>query len=154
MFCKDCGFENAKTVLYCKRCGAQQKPDSFNKKQSDLSGKFLTTIGTVTMTGFALALFALLRMSKGNSPPQFLFVISVLSIVATVAIDASLVWLLLKLLKTPQEIDRFPSAQVEPVMNHQNYSRLSEPPIGVSSVTEHTTRNFGPIPSMEQKTGE
>src|SRR5687768_12033861 len=102
MFCKDCGFENPKTVLFCKRCGAQQKPDSLKNKQSDLSGKILTTIGTVTMTGFALALFALMRMSKGNSPPQYLFIITILSIMATVVIDALLVWLLLKHLKTPQ----------------------------------------------------
>lgn len=154
MFCKDCGFENANTVIYCKRCGAQQKPDSFKNKQSDLSGKFLTTIGTVTMTGFVLAFFALMRMSKGNSPPQFLFIFSILSIMATVAIDALLVWLLLKLLKTPQVGDRFLNSQVEPVTNHQNYSQFPVPPVGVLSITEHTTRNFGPIPSMEQKARE
>jgi hypothetical protein len=151
MFCKDCGFENTQTALFCKRCGAQQKPDSLKNKQPDLSGKLLTTIGTVTMTGFAVALFALLRMSKGNSPPQFLFIISVLSIVATVAIDALLIRLLLKLHKTPQISDQSHYLPGEPTLNHQNAPQFPAPPIGVASVTEHTTRNFGPIPSMEQK---
>ena len=154
MFCKDCGFENAKTVIFCKRCGSKQQADSFHNKPPELSGKILTTIGTVTMTGFALALFALLRMSKGNSPPHFLFVISILSIAATLAIDGLLVWLLLKLHKTTQTDGRPPYAQVEPGMNSQNYPQFPQPPIGLSSITEHTTRNFGPIPSMEQKARE
>jgi hypothetical protein len=154
MFCRDCGFENAQSVTYCKRCGVKQMPDPLTNNQSTPTGKFLSMIGTVTMVGFALALFAMLRMSKGNSPPQYLLVIPILSIVATVAIDALLVWLLLKLLKTPQVTDRFPYSQGEPVMNHQNYSQFPAPQIGISSITEHTTRNFGPIPSMEQKARE
>jgi hypothetical protein len=154
MFCKDCGFENAQSVTYCKRCGVKQMPDSLKNNQSTPTGKFLSTIGTVTMVGFALALFALMRMSKGNSPPQYLFIISILSIAATVAIDALLVWLLLKLLKTPQGIDHFPYSRGEPVMNPQKYSQFPAPQIGISSITEHTTRNFGPIPSMEQKARE
>jgi hypothetical protein len=154
MFCKDCGFENAQSVTYCKRCGARQTPDSLKNNQSAPTGKILSTIGTVTMVGFAVALFALLRMSKGNSPPQYLFVISILSIMATVAIDALLVWLLLNLQKTSQVSDRFPYSQADSLMNHQNYSQLDAPPIGISSITEHTTRNFGPIPSREQKARE
>jgi hypothetical protein len=154
MFCKDCGFENAQSVTYCKRCGSRQMPDSIKNSQSTPTGKFLSTIGTVTMVGFALALFAMLRMSKGTSPPQYLLVISILSIVATVAIDALLVWLLLKLLKTPPAPARSPYSQEELLMNRQHYSQFPAPPIGMSSITEHTTRNFGPIPSMEQKARE
>lgn len=154
MFCKDCGFENAETVSYCKRCGAKQKPESLKNNQSALTGRFLSTIGTVTMIGFAVALFALILISKGKSPPEFLFAISVLSIVAALSVDALLVWLLLKLLKTPQVAESFPNSQAEPLMNHQHYSQLGSPPISVPSVTEHTTRNFGPIPSMEQKAQE
>jgi hypothetical protein len=32
--------------------------------------------------------------------------------------------------------------------------QISAPPISMPSVTEHTTRNFDPIPSMEQKARE
>ena len=87
MFCKDCGFENAETVTYCKRCGAKQKPDSLKNNQSALTGKFLSTIGTVTMIGFAVALFALILLRYSlyfiNMAGSFLISTQLLSIIVS-----------------------------------------------------------------------
>ena len=143
MYCSICGFENLHDVRYCNRCGKQLKAGLEKEKQSsDLITKFLTTIGSVTMVGIGLPIFAMLALGKRGFPPQILLFVFLAGLAATIALDGLLVWLMLRVMRMRQEETQGPPQ--DRITNGLSQPRLPMPTL-FSSVTEHTTRNFEPV---------
>jgi hypothetical protein len=71
-----------------------------------------------------------------------------------------LIRLFIRLMNLPQEPARRDKEKLPGIPHYRpnavrmDQPQIQAPPISVPSVTEHTTRNFDPIPSMEQRAKE
>jgi hypothetical protein len=148
MYCPSCGAESVQGLRYCKQCGANLNTPATVEPPRRLHPivimSFLVLMGLITMVGLIIPLAASNDLrSNGFNPNEIMQVFSISAVVA-LALDAMLIWLLLKLIKTyqhphgpAQARDSKPQA-----VNEITPAQLAAPPPAIGSVTEHTTRNF------------
>jgi hypothetical protein len=157
MHCSVCGFKNLQGVNYCKQCGVNVNPAPTKATSPWLAGFFLAVIAFITVTGFAMPMVILSELSGKGFDQEGLMVLSVFFLIATIIIDGLLIYLLTRLLgfskQAKQEARLIVTAQPKYTTSEQQYQQLPEPPLSMPSVTEHTTRNFKPIPSEEGSRG-
>lgn len=147
MYCPTCGIETSERLKFCKRCGAALNAPT----EAPVPGRFppvlviafLFFIGFISVIGLVIPLMAsndLVHSVGAGDAMKFMALI----ILATLAIDGALVWLLLKLMKLYQQSGTPVQNQTaaRPAMSAQTPVQIAAPPASVSSVTEHTTRNF------------
>ena len=153
MHCQNCGAELTFGLKYCKRCGLSlSEPSSQTGQISSwrLTGSaWAVGLATVAICLGGLGIvfshaFELVRpLSPGQSMSAEATPIAMAMILfgsATVfGIAALLIRLFSRLLNSPQEIAR-PAQFIKPGMAEYPAAQIPAPPI--SSVTEHTTRNF------------
>ncbi|MEW6130964.1 MAG: zinc ribbon domain-containing protein [Acidobacteriota bacterium] len=150
MFCPTCAFENNEGVNYCKQCGANLNP--VNQKTVSVLGvgTFLAVIAFITICGFAIPLAAMSGLAHDNFDKDGLMLLAFFFVSATVTIDVLLIRLLSRLLGVAKNHQRDLHPLMTRAQKNQNpitSPSLPAPPIAVSSVTEHTTRNFNPVGS-------
>jgi hypothetical protein len=157
MFCQGCGFGNDEGVNYCKRCGANLQPTPAAKPANPfIIGCFLLTILFITLAGLMLPMVAMSEL-HGKVNEGMLNGFSLLILLVVFSTNAMLIWLLTRLLgvgiwKKPKDTGSEPRPRY--VTNGQQYDALPSPPISMTSVTEHTTRNFDAVPVRQRQTGE
>lgn len=149
MYCPSCGVECKQGLKYCKHCGANlNAPASSEEPRSNFSkvAEMVWAIAGVCIVGIIGLLVTVTKMAQMNFEPRFL--LGIVAFISTMifGIVGLMIWLLLRLSGVPhtgreKSDDR---AQKEPVP-----LRLPESPFAVSSVTEHTTRNFEPERTRE-----
>ena len=148
MFCSNCGTENAQGLNYCTRCGANLNPLPSQSIPVWLTITFLLLIGCISITGLTLPLIALTELGRRGFPPDMLKDLAIGAFVSTIAIDAMLIWLFLHLIKIPKAAKQKPVTQ-KYVTSDQVQNQIPASPDSIPSITEHTTRNFEPVPKIE-----
>jgi hypothetical protein len=156
MYCPHCSAEHTFGLKYCKRCGGSLS-DPPPPQTGEVSSWRLTgsawAIGLATVAiclgGLGIVFSHAFDLARPLSPGQSMSVeatpIALAMIVfgsATVfGIAALLIRLFSRLLNTPQATTR-PAQFIKPGMAEYPVAQISAQPVGISSVTEHTTRNF------------
>lgn len=147
MYCPTCGIETSERLKFCKRCGAAlnapTEASAPGKFPAWLVIMFLLLIGFITVIGLTIPLAASQDLVNSVGAGEAMKLIALI-IVATLALDGVLVWLLLKLIKLYQQSGTPAPSQVamRPAMQAATPAQIAAPPESVGSVTEHTTRNF------------
>jgi hypothetical protein len=158
MFCSGCGYGNIQGVNYCKQCGANLNPAPTKPTSPWLAGLFLAVIAFITLAGFMIPVMMLSDLSGKGFDNDTLLAISFFFLLSTVIIDGFLIHLLTRLLgfskQAKQEAKLVVSTQPKYQTSEQQFQQLPEPPLSMPSVTEHTTRNFEPVISREQRNRE
>jgi hypothetical protein len=175
MYCPSCGVENAYGLRYCKRCGENLNNQSnavggsFKKvkrgeygweieevetpgiNMKKLTGMFwaVAVFGIVSLLSLFGSMIPLTVLGAGRhvTVPLLIFGAS-----AIVVISGMLIRQLSRLISMAEYSQPAPRRVTMPT--EQNYPQVAAPPRSVSSVTEHTTRNFDHSAYNEQRTGE
>jgi hypothetical protein len=148
MFCPTCGVETAQGLRFCKQCGANLNAPSPVEPPRRLHPvvimSFLAIIGLITIIGITVPLAASTDLKNSGFSPRDIMALFSIGMVGTLALDAMLVWLLLRLIRIYQHPHT--PAQIREVRRQaakeELRAQLDAPPSVVGSVTEHTTRNF------------
>jgi hypothetical protein len=148
MNCPGCGAETSPGSNFCKLCGSSlttQHSSELRLNPARLTGMF-----------WAVAVFGLgsLAILFGTALPMVLAGIDVIPVVtvgagAAVVIAALLVRQLSRLITMMQGYSTSPSPRSIPRASTSQTPQLVAPLAGISSVTEHTTRNFDPASLKE-----
>lgn len=154
MFCSNCGNKNPQNLNYCTHCGANLNPPQSPSVPAWLTIAFLILIGLISISGLALPVIALTELGKRGFPPDMLKDIAAGGLAVTVAIDAMLIWLFLHLIKIPKPPKQKLVKQEKYVTSEQIQQQIPAPPDSIISITEATTRNFGPLPQRDQQQKE
>ena len=151
MYCSICGAENTQGLKYCKRCGAILSSIAVEPAQKKfplaLILAFLALMGFILSVGM-ITPFAIgsETMARGMSLDSLMPLLVLIPLIAFGAVGM-LVWLLLRLIKIHQQ----PSSLTRMIEPRKDLSvdytpaRIAAPPETITSVTEHTTRNFDSI---------
>lgn len=146
MYCPVCGAESTQGLNYCKRCGAGLSASTPPIEQKGSIGKamglMLFLVSLVSIAGF-VALFSTIYNlgERAAFDTKALIAIMAFGGATVVGVVGLLVWLLLRLTTGPV---RSPERSADLVSRDHGVPQLPAPPIGISSVTENTTRNFDP----------
>jgi Na+/proline symporter len=151
MYCSSCGAENANGLRYCKRCGVNlnQPADAARppKLPVGLTAIFLVVIGFVAILGILAPIIATAELSKEGVRPESLTALYMIIPLLSFGIIATLIWLLLRLIKMSQGTGApAPARHDRPTaINEHKPAQLAAPPDVMGTVTEHTTRNFDSV---------
>ena len=143
MYCPSCGAEFTNGLKFCKRCGANL--NSVKKTQEtglDL-GKFASmfwSIGVFGMTGLALLVGGLLGAMGIGVKSDAVVVVAIFMLMTILAIAGMLTFQLSRLIKLANDM-QFESREFD---IERTPAQIEESPLGMPSVTEHTTRNMEP----------
>lgn len=148
MYCPSCGMEAAPGLRYCKQCGANlgatAEMSAPGKFPMALTVIFLVIIGIISIVGIVGPMAMASDLSNRGTPPGNFLPVMILGPLIALGMDALLIWLLLRLVKIFHPhgaMAEKPSAR-QAVPHAYTPAQLNAPPASVSSVTEHTTRNF------------
>ncbi|GEM_PF-1005964 len=157
MYCQNCGFNNDEGVNYCKRCGTNLNPAQTAKSVSPIVvASFLVVILFVTLAGLSLPMVAMSEL-HAKMDQEFLITFSGLILAAVFGVNAMLIWLLTRLLgvaKVKKQTIEVPEKRAKYVTSGQPHEALPSPPISLTTVTEHTTRNFDAVQAREPRNRE
>ena len=158
MYCPNCGAESTLGLNYCKHCGSNLAETSLSVEPGsrNVLAALILAGATVALVlgGLAIVLnHALLLV--GPQPPGAVTLPGKDAAPMAGAIiffgSAVIVLTTLMLIKLFYRVMGFGSGSAKPVrpaawtpQSAQRVTPLPEPPIVISSVTEHTTRNFEP----------
>lgn len=150
MFCANCGFRSTPGVNFCKQCGASLNfTSTLTENQARpprVAGMFwaiaLFGLGSLSVLMGSIIALAALGADEEAIVPAAIFGTAGIVIIA---------WLLIRqlsrLISLYQNYTE-PSPKVGQTQDRV-YPQIEAPPRMVSSVTEHTTRNFDPVPGQE-----
>ena len=146
MYCSSCGVAVEQDLSYCKRCGAKLGTQTASLKSSALSPTSLVW-AMVSMFVIGLgAIIALLAVMKGTDPfnEAMIKAFAVLSFLLMLTAEGVFMWLLLRRNKEVKKagVSSLLKTETTAELNAAADRMLPEP---VTSVTEHTTRNIGPL---------
>jgi hypothetical protein len=148
MYCPKCAFDNTQGLSYCKNCGANLNGEASKNISPSIVAIFLTVIGLITLAGFSMPMAAMSELSGKGFDKSSLMTFSFFFLLATFGIDFMLLRLLTRLLgltkSNRQEPHPLVTRKPKYVTSEQSYQQLPDAPNSMTSVTEHTTRNFEP----------
>lgn len=156
MYCPICGAESTQGLNYCKRCGAGLTPSVPPFEQKPALGKAMGTmlflVSVVSIAGFVALFTTVYNLGERQYfDTRALVAIMAFGGATVVGVIALLVWLLLRLTTGPVA---HPDKTAKPGAREYSTPQLQAPPIGLSSVTENTTRNFEPRGYRERESRE
>jgi hypothetical protein len=178
MQCAACGAEATIGLRYCNRCGQslintnsliEPAPLTNSSRFTGATWAVCLALMAITLGGFGIlfgSVMGVLGIMTDGPNAQHTAVRELIPIVVPMIVfgmgtitfvDFMLIKLFTRLMNLPQEAARVTkkrrteSDEYRPAQSHQQ-PQLQAPHISVPSVTEHTTRNFAPIPAIEQKT--
>lgn len=157
MYCPNCGAESTFGLNYCKHCGGNlaetAAPTAPPPSKNVLAALILAFAAAGIVLGglgivFTNALALVASQPPGYSPPTNdagmiagMMVIFGCSVIVLVSL--MLIKLFARVMGFASATDR-PSRHAKSFVPEQRLPQIPAPPIVVSSVTEHTTRNFEP----------
>lgn len=140
MYCPTCGAESTQGLNYCKHCGAGLGPTQSSFRPPSLSSIYWA-IAIITVTGLALLLGTVLGLvGMGLNEADTIVPIILFGSLLIFGVDAMLIRQLSRLVNMAGRGGASPTKGR--ALTEQAPPRLPAPPIGMSSVTEHTTRSF------------
>jgi hypothetical protein len=166
-------------LRYCKSCGAnlnvtnsfvEYAPEPRPAKITGAAWAIAMATTAITLGGLGIVFSTVERIVRvptygppmPRNPAEIIPVAIPMIVFGTATVFLivfMLIRLFIRLMNLPQE-QKHPEKSKQPVAHEYRPSavsvppQISAPPISMPSVTEHTTRNFDPIPSMEQKARE
>jgi len=157
MYCPNCGAESTFGLNYCKHCGGNLSETSQTTATPAARNTVAALILALATLGIVLGGLGIVFTSAlalvGPQPQGFsqpgsgVERIGILMVVfgcsAIVLVALMLIRLFSRVMGFGAEIER-PSRSAKSLPNQQRVPQITAPPIAVSSVTEHTTRNFDP----------
>ncbi len=166
MFCSNCGYEATPGMRYCNRCGGNllTTPHSDESPRPVVNvgfAAFFLAIATVAivlgglgiLTNFARALMMPTPWNLGqvnvehNLPVVIpMIVLGSVTILATVFFMMRIFSRLMHLPQDNQPAKQKPQSPLE----WRSAQQIQPAPPAISTVTEHTTRNFDPVPMKER----
>ena len=147
MNCPTCGAASTFGLNYCKQCGT-------NLLQPPVSSDQNTNPGKLTGMFWAIAVFGLVSLAIlfGTAIPMVVVSANHKMVLGIIACGASVIvaiaGLLIKQLSrliTMMQNSQETSQRTTGRVSAPEVPRLVAPPRSISSVTEHTTRNFEPV---------
>lgn len=167
MYCPNCGAESTFGLNYCKQCGAslgETTQSAAPPAAKNTAAALILALATVSIVLGGLGIvFTHALALVGSQPPEFsppgaaagrlgaIMVIFGSSAVAFVA--AMLIRLFSHMMGFGSEVEK-PSRHAKKLVPHRRVPQIPAPPIVVSSVTEHTTRNFEPPRAYQRDSRE
>lgn len=167
MYCPNCGAESTFGLNYCKQCGASlaettQSATTPNTRNT-LAALILALATVAIVLGGLGIVFTHALALVGPQPPEFsppgnaagrLGPIMVIFGSAAVAFVAfMLIRLFSHVMGLGADVEKA-SRQAKKLVPQRKVAQIPAPPIVVSSVTEHTTRNFAPPRAYQRDTRE
>ncbi len=158
MICQTCGLQSTAGLAFCKRCGAQLYPPPASPESSTrpakVTGMFwaiaLFGLGSISVLLGTMIALAAMRASDDVTVPTVIFGTASIIIIA---------WLLIRQLGRYINLSQ---GIIEPEKRGKSHKQAAEPypqipyqspqldaPPRAVSVTEHTTRNFDPLPAEQ-----
>ena len=153
MYCASCGSAVPASVSYCNRCGAKvgAKGEGAGAWSSLSPNLIVCAMAVVFFPGIA-AFFAMLMLMKNGAGgfDPIIFVAAALTFLLLVGVELALFWLLVSGRREARKAAAAASSKEHAAQSlaGANTHSLPEP---ASSVTEHTTRTFDPLP-VERRT--
>jgi hypothetical protein len=155
MFCPNCGAESTFGLNYCKHCGANlaETTDEASPQSRNVFAALILAVATVAIVLGGLAIvFTNALAIVGPQPPGYTQPVSDAMTVGGMMVGfgtAAIVLVALMLIKLFSRVMGFgfevkKSTRGLKGVTRQAAAQIQAPPIVVSSVTEHTTRNFEP----------
>jgi hypothetical protein len=154
MYCPVCGADNQQSVKFCKRCGASLNLPA-TKSRSEITPDKLTgmfwAIAVLALGGLGVILGCMVPLVAVGMDYVLLAAVALLGFVTIFSIAGLLVRQLSRLISIVQANP----AQIAATNATAEYvqPQITGQPRPVSSVTEHTTRNFDRV-YEEQRTHE
>src|SRR5262245_25534122 len=152
MYCPVCGAESTQGLNYCKRCGAGLSASTPPIEPRGSFGKMmgmLLPLAVVSLGGF-IALFTTVYSlgERTGFDTRALIGIMAFGGATVVCVIGLLVWLMLRL----SGYEPFPQQGKQEKQQVRDYipQQLPQASVDSPSVTEHTTRNFGPFVRREK----
>lgn len=157
MYCPSCGLQMTQELRYCPRCGANLSAPAPTDAPKNIVGPIWAVslaVTLITLAGLGL-LFAFSIVVVTRGAPLWGSVLGLLMffLLGVLGIDVLLIRQLSRLLDIYNRTDTQPHRDAQGNRNELNergmpqLEAIREPP---SSVTEHTTRTFEPIPRERQ----
>ena len=168
MYCPNCGAEFTPGLKYCKRCGgnltetSQMSIPVAQPPRNTLAAVVLAMATVAIALGglgivFSHALWIVAPTPGSNPPIHDAVTIAGMMVAFGSATVAFIAFMLIKLFARVMSLPPAPDSRVrikKPVAGDYQPAQLASPPAGISSVTEHTTRNFRPPVYDELKARE
>lgn len=148
MFCANCGMRSTPGVNFCKQCGANLSTASPLSENTSKPPKVTGMFWAVALFGVASlsVLFgAIIALTALGAEEEALVPTAIFGTAGIVTIAWLLIRQLSRYINLSQNYTE-PSRPQQISQSHDRaYPQLEAPPRPVSSVTEHTTRNFAPV---------
>ena len=156
MYCPNCGAESIVGLNYCKHCGGNLSETSQTTgpaSRNTVAALILAAATVAIVLGGLGIVFTHTLALVGPQPPGFSQPVSdsmtiggmmvIFGTSAIVLVSLMLIKLFSRVMGFGAEIAK-PPRSAKSLPNQQRVPQIQAPPIVVSSVTEHTTRNFEP----------
>ena len=143
MFCPVCGAESTQGLNYCKRCGATQGAPPPAHQPRPKSMPPLIPLALVSMVGLIGFFGTLIALANSKIADEVLLAVAAFGGATVTGVVGLLIWVS----KQQSRNVSFSSEVVTPrrsSIRNSTQPQIDAPPLVVSSVTEHTTRNFEP----------
>ena len=143
MYCPVCGVDNPQGVKFCKRCGSSMSLQ-VAKSRSDITPGKLTgmfwAIAILALGGLGIIFGCMVPLTVLGLDHDLMAVLALLGFVTIFGIAGLLIRQLSRLVSLAQSS----AFEISPPVNTAEYAppQIAAQPRPVSSVTEHTTRNF------------
>jgi len=147
MNCPNCGAESTYGLNYCKQCGSNLLQPPVSSEQRVSPAKLTGMFWAIAVFGFAsLAIMfgTAIPMVIVSSDHRLVMGIIVCGAAVIMGIAGLLIKQLSRLITMMQDSQEAPHKGVGRVSASER-PRLGASPRAISSVTEHTTRNFEPL---------
>jgi predicted lipid-binding transport protein (Tim44 family) len=146
MYCPVCGAKSTQGLKFCKRCGSNLNQSVNASEQRVNFGKFtgmFWAIALFSLGGLGLLVGAGLGVVGMGQGGEGLAAVIVAGFLTILLISAMLVRQLSRIISIASEQESRPQSKaMTATSDYGPPQQLSSPPPSVSSVTEHTTRNF------------
>lgn len=147
MFCQNCGLESTPGVNFCKRCGTNFGATSTQSENRPSPPRVAGMFWAIAMFGFgslSVLLGSIIALAAIGADEDAIIPATIMGTGAIIAIAWLLIRQLSRLINLYQShTETSPQKSVNQARD--TYPQLEAPPRHVSSVTEHTTRNFDPV---------
>ena len=146
MRCESCGAESTQESNFCKQCGAQlgsTEPLSTSTMIVGRLGGIFWSIAVFALVSFSTLFGVTIPLTLFGASSRIITVLLVFGCGGIAVVAALMIQQLSRLIATVQNADK--AQKTAPGANSRIRPRIEGPPRAVSSVTEHTTRNFEQI---------
>ena len=151
MYCPTCGASVAQSLSYCNRCGVKLSSatnaleNCGSSANSEVGGYLAIATGFTAVGGFFLVFMLVRELLKHNVNTSAIFLMTLVALATVLAISALMIRLLARSFGYGSPPNGRKDDARSPEINGRDTAQIDAPREPLSSVTDHTTRHFGPV---------